>query len=87
MNPFGGMLSFELIDDDQARQTLEQLSVITPALSLGGVESTVCIPSLTSHRDVPKPELERLGITDALIRLSVGVEHVDDLVDDLRSAL
>ncbi|MEM7453306.1 MAG: PLP-dependent aspartate aminotransferase family protein [Planctomycetota bacterium] len=87
MDQYGGMLSFELSDPAMVGRFLESLQIITPALSLGGVESTVCVPGLTSHRGVPREERERVGITDSLIRYSVGIEHIDDLIGDLETAI
>jgi cystathionine beta-lyase len=88
MKGFGGMLSFEL-DDRQADPGifLRRLRLIKPAVSLGGVESTICSPAETSHEKLSKEERERIGITDSLLRLSVGIEHIDDLTADLQQAL
>lgn len=58
-----------------------------PALSLGGVESLVCVPSRTSHRKMTPEEREQVGIGDGLVRVSVGVEDNEDLVEDFRQAL
>lgn len=87
MRGFGGMLSFELRDPTRVDGFLARLRVILPALSLGGVESLVCVPSRTSHRLLTPAELERAGISPALVRLSVGIEDVDDLLEDLEHAL
>lgn len=87
MKGFGAMLSFEV--DPQlmgAAQFMRALRLIRPAMSLGGVESTICDPATTSHRHVPVEARERLGISAGLLRLSVGVEHSDDLIADLRQA-
>lgn len=86
---FGGMLAFELEVDDieVVNQFLLNLNVITPALSLGGVESTITVSAQTSHSKMPKTEREKLGISDSLMRLSVGIEHADDLIQDLEVAL
>lgn len=88
MNGFGGMLSFELnASAEKLTEFLNHLSVIQPALSLGGVESLICAPAVTSHRYLsPKNRLE-LGIRDNLLRLSVGIENAEDLIADLRSAM
>jgi cystathionine beta-lyase len=88
MRAFGAMLSFELKTD--ARGTdgfLRRLTLVTPALSLGGVESTICAPATSSHRKMAPEARQRLGITDGLLRLSVGIEDWEDLRDDLRQAL
>jgi len=87
MHGFGGMLSFELRNAAQVDGLLNRLCVITPALSLGGVESLVCVPARTSHRSLTDDERRKLGIIDNLVRLSVGVEDVEDLLEDLNQAL
>ena len=88
MTGFGAMLSFELdasgIDTDAF---LRQLALIRPAVSLGGVETTICSPAVTSHAKMSAEERQRVGVTDALLRLSVGIEDADDLIDDIRQAL
>ena len=84
---FGGVLSFELADQDAAVRLLERLRLITLAESLGAVESLAELPATMTHASMP-PELRaRIGVTDSLIRLSVGVEEVDDLIADLDRAL
>ncbi len=88
MRAFGGMLSFEL--DDQhvdPHEFLKKLNLIKPALSLGGVETIICAPVATSHEKMSDPERAELGITDNLLRLSVGIEDPDDLIADLEQAL
>ncbi|MFZ0611383.1 MAG: aminotransferase class I/II-fold pyridoxal phosphate-dependent enzyme [Desulfobacterales bacterium] len=88
MRAFGGMLSFDLdesqIDPQHFGRALE---LIRPALSLGGVESIICAPAVTSHVKLSPAERLELGITDSLFRLSVGIEDVDDLIGDLDRAL
>jgi cystathionine beta-lyase len=86
MKGFGAMLSFELASG-AALPFMRALRLIRPAMSLGGVESTICDPATTSHRVVPAEDRERLGIPAGLLRLSVGVEDCDDLIADLRQAL
>jgi cystathionine beta-lyase/cystathionine gamma-synthase len=86
MKGFGAMLSFELASG-AALPFMRALRLIRPAMSLGGVESTICDPATTSHRVVPAEDRERLGIPAGLLRLSVGVEDSDDLIADLRQAL
>ena len=85
---FGGMVSVSL------RATLEQTcsvvkstKVFTLAESLGGVESLIELPALMTHASVPSDVRAGLGIDDGLIRLSVGIEHVDDLIEDLSQAI
>jgi cystathionine gamma-lyase / homocysteine desulfhydrase len=88
MRGFGGMVSFEL--DDQRispREFLRKLNLIKPALSLGGVETIICAPVTTSHEKMSSRERAELGITDRLLRLSVGIEDVDDLIADIDQAL
>jgi cystathionine beta-lyase/cystathionine gamma-synthase len=88
MRGFGGMLSFQL---DRSKvdpgRFLRGLSLITPALSLGGVETIVCAPARTSHVKLSPAERAELGIDDGLMRLSVGVEDVEDVIADLDRAL
>lgn len=84
----GGVLGFEIKgSSDVAKRFLSRLRIIALAESLGGVESLVEIPSLMTHSSVAPEERARIGITDNLVRLSVGVENVQDLIEDLRQAL
>lgn len=85
MTGFGGMLSFELKGHDII-SFQKKLQLIKPSMSLGGVESIICAPSLTSHRLVSKEQREEEGIRDNLLRLSVGIEEVEDLIEDLDQA-
>ncbi|SHE58776.1 cystathionine gamma-lyase [Psychroflexus salarius] len=89
MKDFGGMVSFSLKGDNlnDAIKFLERLKVFTLAESLGGVESLAGHPASMTHASIPKPEREKLGIVDSLIRLSVGIEDDTDLVADLDHAL
>lgn len=87
MRGFSGMLSFELREPSQLDQFMSRLRIIMPALSLGGVESLVCIPSRTSHRLMSPTERQQAGISDGLVRLSVGIENASDLIADLEQAL
>lgn len=87
MRGFGGMLSFELRDPSQVDRLLQRLRVVMPALSLGGVESLVCVPSRTSHRLMTPEERKRAGISDGLVRVSVGIEDVEDLLEDFAQAI
>jgi len=84
---FGGVLSIELRDIGSARRALGRLRVFTLAESLGAVESLAELPALMTHGSIPQEERERIGLSDSLIRLSVGVEDVDDLIEDLEHAL
>ena len=84
----GGIVSFEVEGTgEDARRLSENLNLFTLAPSLGGVDSLVSIPVLTSHAMIPADHRAKMGITEQLIRLSVGIEHVDDLIADLEQAL
>jgi cysteine-S-conjugate beta-lyase len=87
MRGFGGMFSFELRDPAQVNRLLSRLRIVMPALSLGGVESLICIPSRTSHRTMTPSERQRAGISDGLVRVSVGIEDAEDLIQDFQQAL
>lgn len=84
---FGGMLSFTVDSHETALKILKNLKVITFAESLGGPESLITFPRTQTHRDVALDVQESLGITDSFLRLSVGLEHVQDLIDDLKQAM
>ena len=88
MSDFGGMLSFRIKDynKNQTIKFLEKLQLFTLAESLGGVESLCGHPASMTHASIPKEEREKSGVTDSLIRLSVGIEDADDLIDDLKNA-
>jgi cystathionine beta-lyase/cystathionine gamma-synthase len=84
----GGMVSFEVEGSgDDARRLTEALQLFTLAPSLGGVDSLVSIPVLTSHAMISAEQRQKMGVTEQLIRLSVGIENADDLVGDLEQAL
>lgn len=89
MKGFGGMVSFVTKNNDykEAIKTVERLKVFTLAESLGGVESLAGHPASMTHASIPKEEREKTGVVDSLIRLSVGIEDIDDLIADLRQAL
>jgi len=87
MSGFGGMLSFELVDGIDPVGYLRRLELVICAVSLGGVETTICQPVATSHQKVTREERQRLGITDGLLRLSVGIEDAEDITADLLRAL
>ena len=89
MNDFGGMLSFSTKGNyyEQAIKIVEKLKVFTLAESLGGVESLAGHPASMTHASIPKEEREKTGVLDSLIRLSVGIEDIDDLISDLKQAL
>jgi cystathionine beta-lyase/cystathionine gamma-synthase len=87
MRMFGGMVSFEVADEQAAFRTLERLKIFALAESLGAVESLAEHPARMTHASMPESERKRAGVGDGLIRLSVGVEDVADLIADLESAL
>lgn len=89
MRDFGGMVSFDLHDDrpENALAILSNTYLFTLAESLGGVESLIGHPASMTHASIPKEERLKVGLTDSLIRLSVGVEDVEDLIEDLQKAL
>jgi cystathionine gamma-lyase len=88
MSDFGGMLSFELEGGlDAARRFCTGLRVFSLAESLGGVESLCCHPATMTHASIPREIREPRGVTDGLVRLSVGLEHIEDLVADVLQAL
>ncbi|MCC7186932.1 MAG: PLP-dependent transferase [Acidobacteria bacterium] len=83
----GGMLSFEMGSLEEARVVLNKFLLIALAESLGGVETLVCHPASMTHASVPPERRAKIGLSDSLIRISAGVEHIEDLKDDLRQAL
>lgn len=86
-NGFGGMLSFRVDSETTACRVLKRLKLISFAESLGGVESLMTLPAVQTHADIPEPERLRLGICERLLRFSVGIEDVDDIIADLDQAL
>ena len=84
---FGGMISFVLKDARGAARFFDRLRLCALAESLGGIETLVCQPSTMTHASVPDADRARLGITDALVRISVGCEDVEDILADLDQAL
>ena len=87
MNDFGGMLSFEIRQEDKALDFIRNLKLIKPSLSLAGIESTILLPSVASHALMPREERLAQGITDGLLRLSVGIEDFNDLTADIDQSL
>jgi cystathionine beta-lyase len=89
MHGFGGMISFSLKEDtkEAAIKVLKKFKLFTLAESLGGVESLCGHPASMTHASIPKAEREKVGLSDSLIRLSVGVEDIEDLIVDLKQAL
>ena len=84
---YGGMVSFEVNDPALVPQILSHVQLIQFAESLGGVETLITFPAVQTHADIPAADRERLGISDRLLRLSVGIEDADDLIADLGQAL
>ena len=88
MSGFGGMATFEIRGGlESARAFLKAVKIFACAESLGGVESLIEHPAIMTHASVPKETREKLGIADGFIRLSVGIEEAQDLIDDLAQAL
>lgn len=84
---FGGMVSFNVLDKRIVPHFLDHLKLITFAESLGGVESLITYPARQTHTDIPINIRNAIGVTDTLLRLSVGIEHIGDIIDDLADAL
>ena len=87
MNGFGGMMSFEVTDKINTEDFVSDLKIISPTMSLAGVESSITSPSKTSHKKVDPQIRKKLGISDNLLRFSVGIEDIDDLMLDLDKSL
>ena len=89
MDDFGGMISFSLVGNklEDALEIVKKLKVFSLAESLGGVESLCGHPATMTHAAIPKEEREKSGVVDSMIRLSVGIEDINDLLDDLERAL
>ena len=88
MHAFGGMISMELKGDLAfTSRFLSRCELFTLAESLGGVESLIEHPALMTHASIPPIQRQALGITDGFVRLSVGIEYIDDLIADLEQAL
>ena len=89
MKDFGGMISFTLKgnDKEEAFRVMESFRYFSLAESLGGVESLVNHPATMTHASIPYEERQKIGLLDSLIRLSVGIEDVEDLIEDLKQAI
>ncbi len=87
MQGFGGLISFDVGSLDRAREVLGKVRLMALAESLGGVETLISHPAVMTHASVPKERRDMLGITDGLLRVSVGIEDIADLTDDLAQAL
>ena len=84
---FGGMISFDTESPERAESILSKLQYFTLAESLGAVESLISVPTKMTHASIPRKRREALGITDGLIRISIGIEDANDLIEDLNQAL
>ena len=84
---FGSMISVHVESEETARRILENVRLITYAESLGGTESLITYPMIQTHGDVPEEKRKELGITKTFLRLSVGIEHIEDLIADLAQAI
>ncbi len=87
MRGFGGMVSADFGDTETAKKVLNNVKIFTLAESLGGVESLICHPASMTHASVPKEDREKMGLTDSLVRFSVGIEDVEDLIEDVKQSL
>ena len=83
----GAMISFELHENYDINRFFESLELVSLAESLGGVESLVCHPATMTHATIPADIRKKVGITDGLIRLSVGIENIDDIISDIETAI
>ncbi|MGQ9799727.1 MAG: trans-sulfuration enzyme family protein, partial [Ignavibacterium sp.] len=87
MRGFGGMVSADFGTIEQAKKVLNGVKIFTLAESLGGVESLICHPASMTHASVPKDERDKMGLTDSLVRFSVGIEDIEDLIEDVKQAI
>jgi cystathionine beta-lyase/cystathionine gamma-synthase len=87
MRGFGGMISFDVGSLDKAKKLLKSVRLCALAESLGGVETLISHPATMTHASVPPEERQQIGVTDGLVRISVGIEDVEDIIADLKQAL
>ncbi len=87
MRGFGGMISFDLGSLEKAKRFLKNVRLCALAESLGGVETLISHPATMTHASVPAEQRQKIGVTDGLVRISVGIEDVEDIIDDLKRAL
>ena len=87
MRGFGGMVSADFGSIEKAKKVLNNVKIFALAESLGGVESLICHPASMTHASVPKADREKYGFTDSLVRFSVGIEDIEDLIEDVKTAL
>ena len=87
MRGFGGMVSFDVGTFEAARRVCNRVRLMSLAESLGGVETLISHPATMTHASVPPERRQAIGLTDSLVRISAGVEDVNDLIEDLQQAL
>ena len=87
MKNFGGMISFDLGNFEKAKKFLKKVQLCSLAESLGGVETLISHPATMTHASIPRDQRQKIGVTDGLVRLSVGIEDMVDIIDDLKQAL
>jgi cystathionine beta-lyase/cystathionine gamma-synthase len=87
MKNFGGMIAFDLGSLAVAKRFLKRVELCALAESLGGVETLISHPATMTHASIPRAQRQKIGVTDGLVRISVGLEDVDDIIDDLERAL
>ena len=87
MKNFGGMISFDLGNFEKAKKLLKKVQLCSLAESLGGVETLISHPATMTHASIPQEQRKKIGVTDGLVRLSVGIEDMVDIIDDLKQAL
>ena len=87
MRGFGGMVSADFGTLEKAKKVLNNVKIFTLAESLGGVESLISHPASMTHASVPKEERDKMGLTESLVRFSVGIEDIEDLIEDVEQAL
>lgn len=88
MSGFGAMISFEVDGDlEDAKKVVDSVKLIQLAVSLGDCDSLIELPAAMTHRGYPKEELAKFGLTESMIRISVGLENVEDIIEDLDNAL
>jgi len=87
MKAYGGIVSVDFEDENLARKILRNLKIFTLAESLGGVESLVCFPFKMTHGSVSEEIKLKIGITKSLVRFSLGIEDIEDLIEDLNNAM
>jgi cystathionine gamma-lyase/homocysteine desulfhydrase len=84
---YGGMISFDVGSEENANKLLSKIKYFTLAESLGAIESLISVPAKMTHASIPAERRAELGITEGLVRISVGIEDVEDLIEDLKQAL